>query len=231
MAIEDNRRGMLLFGPLRFGFYVLGALLVLATGVETAECAEPTPLAKSESVIKPESDAKPGSVAKPVPEAKPVSVAKVVREVCVKNPGYRDGDLLTQSDFDQIIQHLESTGAPVDRFAPLRERIPDSSSSIQKLNATQQGKMFLRKVSGVRGGYATVEDLAGRPDGKQTLHQLSRDRGGYKMIEYMATTNGGQQMMRQTPSTPKPDVAPPEPIYTAKDLLNAMKTAHNAASK
>lgn len=150
-------------------------------------------------------------------------VAQAISAVFDGDDTHQPGDLITRDQFDRVVEHLKSTKAPVDRFAPLREQIPPGDAYIQRLNASGRGKAFLRKVSGTPGGFRNVEELASRPGGEKTLNQLSRSKGGERMIEYLATAPGGKKTMKQIPGG-KSQGQPASRIYTAQQLQIAMQT-------
>lgn len=135
--------------------------------------------------------------------------------------GHAPADLVTRTDFDQVVGLLANYEIDTERFAPLRERIPSDDSYLQRLAKSSHGKSFLRKVA-TPDGYRAIDQLASTRGGEQALGQIVDAKGGEEMVRYMATTKGGKNLLNMAPGGKSSKKRQSEPIYTAAQLLQAM---------
>ncbi|OHB70677.1 MAG: hypothetical protein A2V70_06160 [Planctomycetes bacterium RBG_13_63_9] len=145
-------------------------------------------------------------------------------------PDYKSGDLISRSEVQRLFAGLEKIGwVPADHQSILKQ-VPTDESFLAKELRTQTGREFMRQVAAFPDAYDRLSRL---PYGKETVRDLIDGADGYKMVEYMTTTPGGENMGKQLSNAPKGRNFNKETgrIYTAKALLERLKTSYDSAAK
>jgi hypothetical protein len=166
------------------------------------------------------------------PTDKLPSFDKVAREVRVyfaSQSGYQNGDIVKQSQVEEVLKNVAAVGWELNNPQNVVElALPDSSLLVRELS-TPGGKKFMRKVGATPGGYSHLEQLITIPRGEQTIRQLIRDPGGDKLITYMATTKGGRNLSKMMGGV-RGGVDLNKPtgrIYTEMDLLGVLEQLYD----
>ncbi len=141
--------------------------------------------------------------------------------------GYQRGDLITRSQIEKVIATLDGDGVRVPKADGIAKRgLADDSFLVRELS-TAEGRRFMRKIARHGGAYSHLDRLSSIPRGQTLVRDLVRQKDGDKFIEYLATTKGGQNMGGMM-SHARGGVnlnRPTDRIYTADDLIGALKTA------
>jgi hypothetical protein len=155
-------------------------------------------------------------------------VTRTVEAYFVALPDYEPGDLITRSQIEQVLTKLADSGAAVPGADKIIERGLDESSFVAKELASSSGRKFMRKLARNPSTFAHLDRLSRIPRGETLIRDLIREKDGDKMIEYLATTKGGRNMGRMMANVHNGNDLnkPTNRIYTAADLLAAIKTAY-----
>jgi hypothetical protein len=147
-------------------------------------------------------------------------------------PDFQRRDLINQRQVTGALDALAKAGWEVpdaDKIVALA--LPENSFLVGEL-ATPDGKEFMRKISQNPGTYSRLDRLSKLSRGQQIVSQLVGDVGGDTFITYLATTNSGRNVgsiMAGTQNGADLNL-PTGRIYTADDLLAALKKAHAKAA-
>ena len=154
-------------------------------------------------------------------------LTKVVESSFAVLPGYQKGDLISRSQIEKVLAKLQLMGVKLpDPGSIAKLGLADESFLVRELSSTD-GRRFMRKMAQQNGMYSHLDRLSSIPRGQRMIHDLVRQKDGDKMIEYLATTKGGRNMGAQMAQARGGlDLNKPTGrIYTADDLLAALKTA------
>jgi hypothetical protein len=144
--------------------------------------------------------------------------------------GFRQGDLVNQSQVSQALQVVADLGWEVPDAADLIERALPESNFLVRQMSSESGRSFMRKVGAMPNGYGQLERLSDTHDGQKHITYLIEHKDGHLMLKYMTTTPGGRGLQRQMTNVPggsKFD-QPTNRIYKAEQLLAELKLLHTA---
>ncbi|MEX0642207.1 MAG: hypothetical protein WD468_05875 [Pirellulales bacterium] len=161
-------------------------------------------------------------------------VANSLAEYFASLKDYKPGDLINQSRVTEALAHVtEATEWDVpNREAIVKRALAENSFLVTQL-ATPSGRPFMRNVAKYPGSYSRVDRLSTIAGGQQFIQDLIAKKGGSDMIEYLATTRGGRELgammagVQQGVDLNKPTGR----IYTADDLLVALRQAYGKSAK
>ncbi len=156
------------------------------------------------------------------------AVAKVVRSHFASRPGYQDGDLISRSQIDAVLESAAAAGWKVHNGREIVELgLPDNSFLVRELS-TPTGRKFMRKIATLPGGYSHLDRLTSIPRGEAIVRELIRKPGGDEMVAYLATTKGGRRLGKSLSGVRGgADVNKPTGrVYTADDLLDVLQQAY-----
>lgn len=154
-------------------------------------------------------------------------IAKAIESYFAAQPGYQKGDLISRSQIEKVLAKFQSAGVKLNDPSGIAKRgLGDDSFLLRELS-TADGRRFMRKVANDGGAYARLDQLSTIPRGQQTVRDLIRMKDGDKLVEYMASTKGGKNMGSMLAGAcGGVDLNKPTGrIYTADDLITAIKTA------
>ena len=158
--------------------------------------------------------------------------ATVVRQLQGRR-GYRNGDILSQSDVERAMTALAKSGWKVaDRKQIVAATLADNDFLVRHLRS-RRGVPFMRKLGGNRQAYDRLDRLRRMPLGARRIPELINNPGGFTLIQYMVKTPGGRNLGRylnQTRGTKNFNKATGR-IYTQTQLLYRLKAAHAAEAK
>jgi hypothetical protein len=142
---------------------------------------------------------------------------------------YRAGDLVSQSVVEGALAHVaDTTGWKVsDQKEIVGRALADNSFLVSQLS-TPGGRKFMRSLDKYGGSYPRLDRLSTVSGGQQFIKDMITRKDGYIMIEYLATTNGGRELGKMMAGAQHGvDLNKPTGrIYTADDLLNALKQSY-----
>jgi len=159
------------------------------------------------------------------------TVAQAIVGHLQSQPGYRPGDLLSQTQVAAALAVAAGVGWDVPQPESIISRaLPDDSFLVREFS-TPAGRRFMRKIAKQPGAYPRTDRLSTIAGGEAAIRILIRDPGGDKMIEYMATTRGGRNLGKMMAGAQRGvDLNKPTGrIYTADDLLVALKMLYDNA--
>ena len=142
--------------------------------------------------------------------------------------GYEPGDYLTRNRVKPLFRQLQKLGWSVKAEKEILNRIHAESDYLSQQLGTKKGKVFMRRVSRMPGGYDRLDHLLAMPYGKRNIRDFINEPGGFLMIEYMTTTKGGKNLGKYL-SKAKTGTGfnkPTSYIYTETELMQALKKAY-----
>ncbi len=111
--------------------------------------------------------------------------------------GYRDGDIISQSEVREVFRKLKSMGWVVtDQKEILAQVLPDNDYMVRQLR-TKKGRVFMADLSKTPAAYDRLERFLRLPLSKREFRGLLNGPDGYKMFSYMVTSRGGKALGRQ----------------------------------
>jgi hypothetical protein len=165
------------------------------------------------------------------PTPKFADVAQAVAGHFQAQAGYQPGDLLSQPQVAAALEVAVAAGWNVpDRDKIVSRALADDSFLVRELS-TPAGRKFMRKIARQPGAYSRLDRLSTISRGESVVRDLIKQKDGDKMIEYLATTRGGQNLGRMMAGAKRGvDLNKPTGrIYTADDLLAALKKLYNGS--
>ena len=175
-----------------------------------------------------------GSVAAadaPVPRPEFAKVAQSVADYFRSLPDQQETDLLSQRQVRAALARVVAVGWQVPEQDKIASRALADNSFIVRELSTPEGRKFMRKLALQPGTYARLDRLSTLQNGQETIHSLIQKKQGEDLITYLATTSGGKNLGRMMAGT-KGGVdlnKPTDRIYTAEDLLTALKQVYDAS--
>jgi len=170
-------------------------------------------------------------------EAEPAQVSRIVAAYFADKPAYQPGDLIQQSDFEEIAKQLAEHDMALPSPAELKSRIPSSTSFISRELTSRSGLPFMRRLAQIPGGFHHFQQLIDSREGEKTARQVMRQPGGHKLIRYLAQTRAGANLGRQLPggrnssrASNRHQPSPPPAIYTASELVAAISLQFQLAT-
>lgn len=158
--------------------------------------------------------------------------ATVIRQLQVRR-GYRNGDILSQSDVERAMTGLANSGWKVtERKQIVAATLADNDFLVRHLRS-RRGVPFMRKLAGSQQVYDRLDRLRRLPLGARRIPELINNPGGFTLIQYMVKTPGGRNLGRylnQTRGTKNFNKSTGR-IYTQTQLLYRLKAAHAAEMK
>ena len=144
---------------------------------------------------------------------------------------YRRGDILTREDANPLFDRFEKLGWKVATREQILGAMPAESDFVVRSLQTQDGKRFMRSISGYPSAYDRLYRLEKLPNGQQTIRDLIDGPGGSKMIRYLTTTSGGKEMGKMLENTPQGKSFNKDTgkIFTATQLLHRLKKVYHDA--
>jgi hypothetical protein len=167
------------------------------------------------------------------PAARPefAKVAQAVADYFRAQPDQLETDLVNQHQVRAALAAVAAAGWQVPGQEKIAGRaLADNSFLVRELS-TPDGKKFMRKLAQHSGTYSRLDRLSTLQNGQETIHSLIQKKGGEDLVTYLATTSGGNNLGRMMSGT-KGGVdlnKPTDRIYTADDLLAALKQAYDAS--
>jgi hypothetical protein len=159
-------------------------------------------------------------------------VEAVVSDYFSSLKDHQNGDIISKRDVQQIFGQLEALGWSVPEKADILKRVLDDQHYIVKTLRSPKGRKFMRKVSGETLAYDQLDLSSTMPGGKHLITDLLRSPGAERLFR-KGNNVGFQNLARQIPpskrsGTPRPQdfSKPTGRIYTANDLLKALKKSH-----
>ncbi len=192
-------------------FYIAGGLLVLAM-----VCAIFVSVSVASEPQRPKFD----------------QVATTVTNYLRSQPNYQDGDLVSQKQVAAALDAVADLGWKVPDRDQIEQRALADGSFLATQLSTPAGRKFMRKIASKPGAYQRLDQLSTISRGERTVRDLVQKKGGDEFIEYLATTSSGRNFGRMMART-KNGVDLNKPtgrIYTANDLLKALKTVYASST-
>ena len=180
---------------------------------------------------KPDAESKTKKPAEPWPTFEQVQKTAEKHFATLKK--YRKGDLLTQSDVAPVFDQLEKLGWKVaDRAEILKLFLGDRELMVRMLR-TEDGRIFMRDIEKLPGGYDRVDHLSRLSDAETLLWRLTTGPDGYKMIDYMTKTPWGETMGEMISQAPNGQGFNKRTgrIYTEQQLITRLKQSYAKADK
>ena len=224
----------------RVGRTAAAALIAAAIAAPGAAVAEPLTILNP-NVAQPAAPAKPAASAaakkakqtpaEPWPKFAEVEKAAEKHFSTLKK--YRKGDLLSQSDVAPVFDQLEKLGWKVDDRAEILKLVPGDRELMVRMLRTDDGRVFMRDIQRLPGGYDRVDHLSRLSDAETLLWRLTTGPDGYKMIDYMTTTPYGETMGNMVSQAPngRGFNQPTGRIYTELQFIARLKTSYDKADK
>ena len=160
------------------------------------------------------------------------AVAQSVDNYFASVPGYRAGDLISRSQIEGALRSVEAVGWKVPNASDVAALgLADNSFLIRELSSPA-GRKFMRMIARQPGAYARLDRLSTISQGQKIVHDLIRQPGGDELITYLASTKGGENLGKSL-SAARNGVDLNKPtgrIYTADDLIAALKHVHESAA-
>jgi hypothetical protein len=156
--------------------------------------------------------------------------AKKMAHETLRRRDRREHDLLSQADAQAVVQALAHGGWEVaDGNQIVKKLLPDNDAVVVELR-THAGVNYMRQISKYPKVYDCLDHFVRLPRGQRMLHDMTILPDGYKLVEYLTTTSGGKNLGAQLSQTPRGANfnQPTGKIYTAEQLLAALKTSYDA---
>jgi hypothetical protein len=132
-------------------------------------------------------------------------IEKFVTNFFSKVPGFQEGDLITKSETESLLQQINKQGWVIkaeDREA-IMDRVLDDNSFMVKQLTTPKGRSFLNKIRNLPSGIDRVERISEMPKGKRDVEALIyRVPDGYKWIEALTVPRDGVRLNQNFKRTP-----------------------------
>lgn len=159
--------------------------------------------------------------AAPAKTPKPEKFQQVVLNYFANLPGYRDGDIIDQSQVDAALGELKRAGVSVPQPETIVARALDPGQWLVIELRRPSGLAFMRRIAKYPGAYDRLDRLSVMPHGRETIRALVRGPDGDKMIEYLTKEKGGLEMGKMLSRTPTGTNFnhPTGRIYTVAALL------------
>jgi hypothetical protein len=157
-------------------------------------------------------------------------VTQAVADYFRSLPDQQETDLVSQRQVRAALARVVAIGWQVPEQDKIANRALADNSFIVRELSTPEGRRFMRKLASHPGTYARLDRLSTLQNGQDTIHSLIQKKQGEDLITYLATTSGGKNLGRMMAGT-KGGVdlnKPTDRIYTAEDLLIALKQAYDA---
>jgi hypothetical protein len=109
-------------------------------------------------------------------------------------PGYRPGDLISQSQVKPLLGQLTKLGLELPDPKALLARVPADGSFLARELRTRQGREFMRHLGGTPQAYDRMERVSQMKRGQQTVRELiARGRKGADVFDYFANQPDGKK--------------------------------------
>jgi len=141
-------------------------------------------------------------------------------------PGYRPGDLISQSQVKPLLGGLPELGVELADPEALVARVPADGSFLVRALRTRQGREFMRYAAGAPNIYDRMDKMSRMRRGQKTVRELiSRGRKGADVFDYLANDPDGEKagklMARRGQSSDFNKQT--KKIYTVEELIEALK--------
>jgi len=158
--------------------------------------------------------------------------AAVQRHFLVRD--IQPGEIIARGEVQALLPMLARMGWHVPRPKSLLGSIPgDRSFLVQQLRGSgKAGRLFMRQIAGLPGGYDRLDRLSRIPQGHQTIVRLLQGPDGHKMVEYMTSSHGGSELGKMLSRAPggKQFNQPTGRIYTTYQLVHELQRRYKAPS-
>jgi hypothetical protein len=166
-------------------------------------------------------------------------VKELVAEHFRSQPGYRPGDIISQSDVEAVLRHLATYGfRPEDSQEIIADTLADSNSLVT-LMRTSRGRKYMAKVSDftliydrldrvsrVSSGVTTLDMLVRLPNGEKFSHPKSQlPHGVPDILDLMPKKGNG--LVRSIKDYGKPTGR----IYSEADLVKRLGRSIESGQK
>jgi hypothetical protein len=160
----------------------------------------------------------------------PQEVQQIVARYFSQQSGRQPGDIITQSDVAAVLEELAAAGwQPPDHKQLLASTLPDDGPLVSSLR-TQQGRRFMRKVSGYESIYDRLDRVSQVSGGQRTIDAIVRLPDGEKYAQpKKKTPHGVPDFLDLLPKNASGKVRtikdydkPTGRIYTEADLVNRL---------
>ncbi|MEX0936508.1 MAG: hypothetical protein WDZ59_01520 [Pirellulales bacterium] len=142
---------------------------------------------------------------------------------------YKPGDIISESQVSEALDHLKLLGWTVPDAAPLLARVLDDREYLVRQLRTERGTKFMRKISGQPSSYDRLQRLTELPRGRRMIYGLIHSTGGEEMITDLVSTDGGKnlgRMLSQAPQTGHLN-KPIGNIYTVDQLIERLEASYH----
>lgn len=163
------------------------------------------------------------------------SLEPAVTAAFVGRDGWKEADLITQSDATRVLSELKNEGWSVRNSEDLLAKVLPDSHPLATSLRSKGGLAFMRKISGNPQVFDKLDRLLALPGGDKTLNTMIRTKDGAKVVDYFQqSATRGAHLTEMLPRgkngrTPRdPDFEKPTgKLYTAEALVKQLKVLHN----
>jgi hypothetical protein len=170
------------------------------------------------------------TAADPPPRPEFARVSQAVTDYFQSQPDQQPRDLLSQRQVRAALAQVAAAGWQVPGQDKLVARALADNSFVVRELSTPEGRKFMRKLAQHPGTYSRLDRLSTLGNGQDTIRSLIGQKQGDDLIIYLATTSGGKNLGKMMAGTQGGvDLnKPTDRIYTAEDLLSALKQIYDA---
>jgi hypothetical protein len=172
------------------------------------------------------SEAEESEQVKPLPSFE--TAAASVRRDFLALSYYKPGDIISDSQVSEALDHVKLLGWTVPEAAKLLARVLDDKDYLVRQLRTERGLKFMRKISGQPASYDRLQRLSQLPRGRRMVYDLIHGTGGEEMITYLVSTDGGKNLGRMLSQAPQgvDFNKPTGNIYTVDQLIDRLEESY-----
>ena len=144
-------------------------------------------------------------------------------------PDYVDGDLISRSQVEPLIEQFQDMGWTVfDRDEILAE-IPEDEDYIVRKFSTEKGRRFMRAIAKYPKAYDRLDRLQRIPRGRKLIHEMIHAKGGRKIMKHLTTADGDKNLRMVVGRVPRgfKFKVPTGRILTVKRFLERLEEAYH----
>ena len=152
-------------------------------------------------------------------------VESMTEEFFARQPNYRPGEIISQSQVRGLFEEFWRYGWKVPRQDELLRLVPDDSEMLVRELRTKDGRKFAQQIARYPLSFDKLDRLSRMPTGKSAFHRLVRGPDGYKLFQYMAEAPGGNELGKMLSGTPtgRDFNKPTGRIYTVSSLIPQLR--------
>lgn len=150
---------------------------------------------------------------------------------------YRNGDVISKRDVQQVLGQLEALGWRVPDRSEILKRVLDDQHYVVKTLRSPKGRTFMRKISGEKLAYDQLDLSSSLPGGKLLITDLLRSPGADRLFR-KGNNVGFQDIAGKIPPSKRSGAPRPQDfskptgrIYTANDLIKALKNSYQRSTQ